>query len=885
MFVTLDEYSKKRTFSDTPEPTGGVPGTGSLQFVIQKHHASHLHYDLRLELKGVLKSWAVPKGPSMNPDDHRLAQAVEDHPFDYKDFEGIIPEGQYGAGTVIIWDRGTYEPDQKFATKKETEHFLMSSYYKGRLVVRLEGTRLKGKFELVRKPERGENAWILSKLADRFSRKGDILKKDTSVVSGLTLEQMAADPQAARWQSNRSGKTDEPGTFGRLVRQGKKKRDPGPEEPMLATLVPEPFDDEDWLYEVKFDGYRVQAYAAGGSFRLYSRGLLDYTEKFRAIATELGRLSHEVILDGEVVLLDERGHPDFDALQRYDGTGDLVYYAFDLLWADGYDITGLPLTARRELLRQCLPESAVIRYSKEFSRGRDLFELVRQQGLEGIVAKRKSSIYRPGRRTTDWLKVPARRIQEFVLGGWTESKTGNGFRSLLFGQYRDGRLEYIGHAGHGFRDQERKQVLERLKKLSAGRSPFSGDVRTSTPVHWLRPELVISVEFATFTHAGNIRKPAIFRGFREDKDPREVGPETALTARQERSVIGSHPGPGAAGDPDVPGTMPDSNWPEIENAEVTSRNILPVDDTEVQVTSIEKLLWSEPRVTKADLIRHYISMRDFILHYLRNRPLSLHLKPYGPTAPGLYIKDMEGREPAYAEVFRVERRHRKAGKRAVIDYLVCQNLATLIHVVNLGAIDLNPWSSCTDSFETPDYITIDLDPSDDDFRKAVEAARAARSLFDELGLTSFVKTSGKTGLHLLLPCRDLPFPQARKIGERLCDEIHALVPAITTRERSVRRRGNLLYLDDSQNDPSDTIAAPYSVRPFHIPTVSAPLDWKEVRPGLDPGDFRIDTIGARLERTGDLFSGLFDGRTARKNLEIFRRMLQSPENQSPGEGF
>ncbi|HEY1006857.1 MAG TPA: DNA polymerase ligase N-terminal domain-containing protein, partial [Sphingobacteriaceae bacterium] len=275
MLVTLDEYRKKRTFSDTPEPTGGVPGTGSLQFVIQKHHASHLHYDLRLELKGVLKSWAVPKGPSMNPDDHRLAQAVEDHPFDYKDFEGIIPEGQYGAGTVIIWDRGTYEPDQKFATKKEKEHFLMSSYYKGRLVVRLEGTRLKGKFELVRKPERGENAWILSKVADRYNRKGDILKKDTSVVSGLTLEQVAADPRAARWQSNRSGKTDEPDTFGRLVRQGKKKRDPGPEEPMFATLVPQPFDDEDWLYEVKFDGYRVQACAAGGSFRLYSRGLLD----------------------------------------------------------------------------------------------------------------------------------------------------------------------------------------------------------------------------------------------------------------------------------------------------------------------------------------------------------------------------------------------------------------------------------------------------------------------------------------------------------------------------------------------------------------------------------------------------------------------------------
>ncbi len=855
-----------------------MPAAENLLFVIQKHHASHLHYDFRIELKGVLKSWAVPKGPSMNPDDHRLAQAVEDHPFDYKDFEGIIPKGQYGAGTVIIWDQGTYEPDKKFRTKKEKEHYLTSSYYKGRLVIRLNGSKLKGSFELLKKPERGENSWILSKVDDRYKKKGDILKKDASVVSGLTLEQMAASKTAARWQSNRAygsaGKETEGPSLRAMLARGEKKPYPGPAEPMLATLVREPFDDPDWLFEVKFDGYRVQAHGIRPASRLYSRNRLDYTGKYAVIAAELDTIPHELILDGEVVLLNGRGHPDFDALQRYDGTGHLVYYAFDLLWIDGHDITALPLTGRKEMLRQVLPESDVIRYSTEFPTGRDLFDLIRQQGLEGIVAKRKDSSYRPGRRTSDWLKIPARRIREFVLGGWTESESGSGFRSLLFGNYVDGRLEYVGHAGHGFKDQERKEILADLQKLSAGSSPFSGEVRTSAPVHWLRPELVISVEFAAFTRAGNIRKPATFRGFRSDKDPREVGPEIPLTAREEQSVISRHhPDPGPAVRAEPQDTMAGSNWPEIEKLQVTSENTLPVEGTDVRVTNIEKPLWPEAGVTRADLIRYYISVREFILPCLVNRPLSLHLKPYGPTAPGLYIKDMEGREPPYAKTFRMERKHPKPGKRAVIDYLLCQNLPTLIHIINLGAVDLNPWSSRITDYEHPDWVTIDLDPSDDDFGKAVEAARAAGSLFDDLGLTSFVKTSGKTGMHLLVPCRQLTFPEARKVGEYLCDEIHALVPNITTRERTVSSRGNLLYVDDSQNDLSDTIASAYSVRPFHVPSVSTPLRWKEVRPGLDPTAFRIDTILKRLEKTGDLLAGLFGKTTAERNLRVLRQFL------------
>lgn len=874
--MALEEYQKKRSFTKTPEPVGGKPEDERLHFVVQKHHASHLHYDFRLELKGVLKSWAVPKGPSMSPEDNRLAQAVEDHPYDYKDFEGIIPAGQYGAGTVIIWDQGTYEPVEKFKTKREQEHYLMSSYYKGHLTITLRGNKLKGKFELVRKPERGENSWILSKTDDRYKLKSDIRKRERSVVSGMTLEEMAANKHALQWQSNRrnsNAAAEPPLSVLALLKKGKESVLTRPLDPMLATLATKPFDDDDWLFEVKFDGYRIQAHLIAGNARLYSRNHLDYTSKYTRVSNELSKIGREVVLDGEVILLNKKGHPDYDALQSYNGNGDLVYYAFDLLWLDGYDITGLPLAERKEVLKAILPESDILRYSLEFDRGTALFELVKKQELEGIVAKRRGSIYKPGKRSTDWIKIPTRKIEEFVVGAWTESEKGKGFRSLVFGNFQDGKLVYVGHAGHGFKDKEREEILRRLQKLEVSESPFSGEVTTSTKVHWIRPELVISVEFATYTKSGSIRKPATFKGFRNDKDPKEVVAEIPWSEAKEQQQVQTAQRPKVSEKITPAGTAAASNWPDIEKLEVTSRNVLPVGSETVTVTNIEKILWSKPAVTKADLIRYYISVQHYILPYLRNRPLSLHLKPFGPTAPGLYIKDMEGREPAFAETFRMPRKHAKNGKRPIIDYLVCQNLPTLIYIINLGAIDLNPWSSCSATFERPDYITIDLDPSDEDFAKAVDTALAAKELFDELGLQSAVKTSGKTGLHLLLPCRNFTFPQTRTIGENICDEIHARVKGITTRERTVAKRGNLLYVDDSQNDLSDTIASAYSVRPYHLPTVSTPLEWKEVNNRLHPEEFTLETIPSRLKKKGDLFKGIFDETKARKNTSILNGFL------------
>ena len=910
--ATLDTYREKRSFTKTPEPTGGKSNMDKLAFVVQKHSASHLHYDFRLEVKGVLKSWAVPKGPSMDPDQHRLAQEVEDHPFDYKDFEGIIPKGQYGGGTVIIWDQGTYEPAEKIRGKKEQEHWMTSNYYKNNVRIKLNGKKLKGEFLLERKKERGEHSWMLSKADDRYASKTDITLKDKSVVSGLTIEQMAENSGANVWNSNRAGTADPPSNkaAGRTDKPpGIKKPFPDRIEPMLSTLVRAPFTDEDWLFEVKFDGFRILSYKNQGKITLRSRKV-DYTKEFPLLVEALAEIDRDLILDGEVVALNDRGLPDFQRLQNYKKGAQLKYYVFDLLYLDGYDLTRLELIERRELLQEILPESAVISFSRDFDDGVQLFEAVKGKGLEGIMAKRRDSLYSPGKRSYYWLKIPVIKVQEFVIGGWTESETGQAFRSMLFGYYVDGKLTYVGHVAHGFTEKQRQKILVKLKKQETSRSPFSAKFQTPTKAHWIKPNLVASIEYADWTNAGNIRKPAIFKGWRTDKDPKDVCPEEALSPEEEQQVIASTdtlsedtviPSEDAVTLTEVEGNVilsgveerppetsvkgrppedkkpkqkspatntysnEDSNWKDLDELPREDERELPVDGFHVKVNNLDKILWSDEHISKAALMAYYGSMAGYILPYLKDRPLSLYIKHISPTAPGLYIKDMEGRKPDYAEVFITPRKHKKKGKRDIIEYLVCNNAATLLYIINLGAIDLNPWSSRTASSEYPDYITIDLDPSDEDFSKAIQTALAAKELFDEHKLQSFVKTSGKTGLHILIPCSEFNFPEARTIGSLICDEIQRRLPSMTTRERSVDKRGNLLYVDDSQNDFADTIASAYSVRPYRIPAVSTPLDWKEIKTSLDPAAFTIHTLKKRLEKIGDLFKPLFDTKFIQSN--------------------
>jgi len=768
--MALDEYKRKRTFNKTPEPTGGVSDEGQLKFVVQKHAASHLHYDFRLELKGILKSWAVPKGPSLNPDDRRLAMLTEDHPYDYKDFEGIIPKGQYGGGTVIVWDEGAYDtPMSEEKDKKSLEHSLTGQFYKGEMLVNLSGQKLKGKFAIIRDGSKGDNSWYLIKVKDEHAVKTDITKKDKSVISGLTIDEMAANPDAKKWQSNRAGEGDNTATQilpdRDLLKKGIKSPLLPHPEAMNCTLIREPFNDAGWLYEVKLDGYRILASKKGNDVTLHSRKSLNYTRYYPSVVQALKEIPFDAIVDGELVVLDEKGRPNFDLLQKYHEGMPIAYYCFDLLWVGGYDITGLFLTERKALLKQLMPQNEVIRYSDGFDDGLLLFEQIKAMDLEGIVAKRKDSKYQPGKRVKDWLKLPTEIRQEFVIGGWTESDSGRPFRSIVFGAYEEGSLRFVGHSGSGFKDEVMKEVMKRLKPLETKKNPFADEVDHTTTPHWVKPELVGNFKFSTWTAAGKIRKPAIFLGFRDDKDPKEVVREIALTPKQEEKVVHEMAKPiekvtitqMVKSEPEERQDRPlqgkkenvdESNWPELDKQLVTSSAVFSIEDRQVTLTNVEKELW--PGIKKAHLIQYYHEVSRFLMPYLLDRPQSLHVKHLKPTAPGLYIKDMEGRQPGWADIFSVNRKHKKKGKREVIDYLVCNNEATLLYMVNLGCIDINPWTSRTASYLQPDFIIIDLDPSDEDFKKVIETARAAKQFFDQHKLRAFPKTSGKTGMHFYL---------------------------------------------------------------------------------------------------------------------------------------
>jgi bifunctional non-homologous end joining protein LigD len=650
----------------------------------------------------------------------------------------------------------------------------------------------------------------------------------------------------------------------KTVTQSETAAQPTSIKPMLATLIKQPFNDSNYIYEVKWDGYRIIAHKAGNSVKLQSRGGEDYSKKYPAVVKAVKEIEGDFIIDGEVVYINQEGKPDFDLLQKVNGqsAAPLIFYIFDLLWVNGENIMQRPLLERKEQLHDLIPENSIVKISDYFEDGLILYEHTKQLGIEGIVSKHKDSPYVEDQRGKNWYKIPHEQKDEYVIGGWIESEKRNTFRTLLFGEYNEsGNLVWIGHAGGGYKDHEMPKILERLKSLETDKSPFVNEVDYSEgKPHWVKPELVANIKYSMFTKAGKIRKPAIFQGFREDKKAVDV---IHQSAKEHLENIKSEPKTIVA--------STDSNWPETEKEIITTRGELTVDDYTVKVHNIEKEIWKG--VTKSDLIAYYNSVADYILPHVKDRPLSLHIKHNGVNAPGLYIKDMEGRQPEFAEVYTTERRHKKAGKRNVIDYLVCNNRATLLYIINLRSIDLNPWTSTVHDPLHPSYIIIDLDPSDEDFDKVVETAKAAKDFFDEKKLKAFIKTSGKTGMHIYIPCTSFTFPQARKIAENICNQIHLLVPSITTREITVSDRGNKLYVDANQNDYADTVAAPYCARPFKKATISTPLEWKEVKDRLTPDEFNIKTIVQRIEKKGDLFAGVFEKTVGKKNSIQLKHFL------------
>lgn len=869
----LEQYKAKRNFKKTKEPEGGIPHSGKLLFVVQKHAASHLHYDFRLEVKGVLKSWAVPRGPSMDADERRLAMPVEDHPYDYKDFEGIIPEGQYGGGTVIVWDEGWYEPatDEKLKDKAAREHWMTANYYKNALKITLHGHKLKGDFILIKfKDDKYDGGWRLIKADDKYATKDDVLLKDKSVVSKLTIEQLSDKAGAAAWTSNRSEKKTAIQSSPDVSKEkGIKRAMPDKLSPMLCTLTKEPIADADYLFELKWDGYRIVSYVKGGKVRMDSRSALNYTQRYPPIVDALKALGHDAVFDGEVVVFNEEGKPDFDALQLYNGhTSAIIYCIFDLLWLDGYDLMHLPLTDRKALLEDLIKDNATLRFSASFDDGLQLYQMALDHDLEGIVAKRKDSSYEPGARDNNWLKTPTRKRQEFVIGGYAESDKSRSFRSLLFGAYNAaGELEWIGRSGGGYKDKEMPAILKQLQALETPNSPFINKILDTkgAKIHYVKPQLVANFEFATWTKSGRIRKPATFLGFRNDKKAEQVVREVPLSEEQEKQLSEEPPKPKTF----KPAT--DSNWPKITAKKIASEHDFELGGYTITINNIEQELWRG--IPKARLITYYHDICPFILPHLKDRPLSLHIKQDGAMAPGFYVKDMEGHQPEYLDIFEDKRRHPKKGKRDQIDYAVCNNEAALLYLINLGNVDLNPWNSRITSPLRPDFISIDLDPSDDDFGKAIKTARAARSVFDKLNLISFIKTSGKTGIHLFVPCAGFDFPQARSLAEKLCELTCKEVPDIATTEVSIEHRGNKLFVDPSQNDYADTLACAYSVRPYKHPTVSTPLEWKEVKDSLDPGKFTMDTIPERIEKKADLFSDLMSEKIRQANSFSLNQLL------------
>ena len=771
----LSEYERKRRRGTTPEPfsADAEPGARPI-FVVQRHDARRLHYDFRLERNGALASWAVPKGIPREPGQRHLAVHVEDHPLEYASFEGEIPAGEYGAGTVEIWDRGTYDLVEE---KKDSG-----------LTVRLAGERLRGTWALVPARLDGDpKNWLL------------IRKRDEA----------APAPRPA-----------------------------GPEYvPMLATLTEKVPSGDGWVFEVKWDGYRAIARVVGGEAVLTSRRGNDLTGRFPSVASAVARAvrTPDCVLDGEVCALDADGRASFSVMQQ--GSGRLVYYVFDVLEVDGDPVLELPLSERRERLEGLLDRrNATVRLSETFDDGEALVHAAEAQRLEGIIAKRADSPYRPGKRTREWLKIKTHGRQEFVIAGYTKGQGRRAGRlgSLVLAVHRGGELQYVGNCGTGFDEDEIDRLVRRLRPLERKTPAFAvvpkmPRVRKGDVV-WVTPKLVCEVEFSEWTHDGRLRAP-VYKGLREDKP--------AAAVRRELPVE-----------------------TEVRRGKRTLR-----------LSNLDKAFWPDEGITKGDLITYYREVAPVLVPHLRDRPFTMKRYPDGWQGEHFFQKDAPSHMPEWIprRPIVVSTRETPRRRRRIQAPLVDDELA-LLWMVNMGCIDMNTWYSRIDRPERPDWVLFDLDPSPDvGFRETVRVALLVREILDALGLESFPKTSGADGFHVLVPLeRRHTYADTREFAEIVAGTLARLHRGLVTTEWSKSRRRGVL-IDANQNGEGKTIASVYSVRPRAGAPVSTPLRWDEVSEDLDPHDFTMEVVLARVEREGDLFAGVL---STRQSLGEALRRLQ-----------
>ena len=882
--MVLTKYKAKRNFKESPEPTGGKSDIEKLRFVIQKHDASHLHYDFRLEMEGVLKSWAVPKGPSTDPDVKRLAMMVEDHPYDYRNFEGIIPSG-YGAGTVIVWDEGFYElADANGKDKKTQDKELRKGIYSGKLHIVLHGKKLKGEYTLVKTHGRGENAWLLFKIKDKYVSKEDITLKDKSVVSKKTLAQLEktttnfygakrvkeskvkskketalnkrADVKTASDKNKKDSETEKKTSTDKILNEGRRAKFPVKLTPMLATLVDKPFDDEEWQYEIKWDGYRTIALCKKSKVELKSRNDKSFNEKFYPVYKAVQDWNINAVVDGEVVVLDENGKSDFGALQnwRSEADGEIYFYVFDILWLNGKDLMQLPLSERRIVLKQIIPENNIIRLSENFEvSGIEFFETAKKMGLEGIIAKKSGSTYSSGIRSKEWLKIKANKRQEMVIGGYTKNDdSSKSFSSLLLGVYEKGKLIYTGKVGTGFNNKQQIEMLKQFKSYITKSPPFTElpDINKPSrfrpdPPHatavWMKPELVCEVSFTEMTADGIMRHPS-FEAMRIDKKAKDVTRENAIDTKKITSMKKTKSASilKPAGKKDRKTFLNPYDATQVRE----------VNGHEIKFNNLNKIYWPKEKITKRDMLNYYYQVAPYILPYLKDRPQSMNRHPNGITGKSFYFKDVTGTAPEWIETFD----YKSPSDNRVRKYLVAKDDASLLYMATLGCIEMNPWHSKVETEDNPDWCIIDLDPADNTFNQVIEAAKVTKDILESIGVKSFPKTSGSTGIHVYIPLEaKYTYEQSKEFARVIATLVQHEIPKYTSIERIVKARRGKMYIDFLQNRPQATIAAPYSLRPKPGATVSMPLHWDELKKGLKMIDFNIYNSLDRIKSEGDIF--------------------------------
>ena len=856
---SLSSYRAKRSPDRTPEPFGPVsPVPGNL-FVVHKHAARNLHFDLRLEMDGVLRSWAVPKGPSYDQGEKRLAVKVEDHPLEYGDFEGIIPAGNYGAGGVIVWDRGEWVPLEPWREGLE----------KGKLLFELRGYKLHGKWTLV-KIKKSEKDWLLIKERDAWMKpvgEADAFPEE-SVLSGLTVEEI------------KSGETPAAQIRSALEAEEKAVRvrvDPKSVEAMHCETEEKAFTRDDWVFELKLDGYRLIASKSHGEALLLTRNGNDYTAVFPEIARAIKSLPFDdCIIDGEVVCLDAKGIPSFSRLQQRGRLSSpleirravvefpATFFAFDLIAFEDFDLRPLPLLRRKEILKDVVPALGILRYLDHIeSEGEAFLEQVTAMGLEGIVAKKANSPYRRG-RSKDWLKIKAEKTGDFVIVGFTKPKGGRShLGALQLADWVNGTLVYAGRVGTGFNDgllNELHEMLDpivRADPLCAGPVPGPGkeplkseQIPDTTTTTWVDAVYVCEVRYREFTPDGLLRH-ATFLRLRNDKGPHECERQGWSFAGVQSSTSDS-------------AAAARGSTPESQRGGADTSHELPAPPTKAPIpktinfSNLKKIYWPAEKYTKGDLIEYYRAVSKWLLPYLVNRPVVLTRFPDGIDGKSFYQKDAPVFAPEWIRTVPIW----SEDTQREIRFFVCDDEESLLYLANMGSIPIHIWASRAGSLELPDWCVIDLDPKEAPFSDVIRCAQVLHRVCESAGLPNYVKTTGKTGLHILLPLgRQCTYEQSRLLGELLARSVLRELGEIATITRHVTKRGDKVYLDYLQNRHGQTIVAPFSVRPLPGATVSMPLEWEEVTDSLDPKAHTIRTALDRMEKIGaDPVSAVLEGK-------------------------